>query len=168
MFFTQRKQFYPNPQGGTPPPHHFDVGKIGVGAPSEGCSRTVEGRLQMKVDRPPFSGTCFGICSRQVLGEFSAPLGWKNKAVAGHNAPAVGSGWRPLGTKSHQNPTKNGAQSRAKTMQNQNRRKIVLKSPPRASFWSDILVFGIPLSSILEPKTRQRGFQKASKNSINF
>ena len=68
-----------SPQGGTPPPLHFDVGRIGVGAPSDGCSRTVEGRWQMKVDRPPFTGTCFRqwflACSWQVLGEFSALLG---------------------------------------------------------------------------------------------
>lgn len=74
--------FHPNPQGGTPPPLHFAVGQIGVGAPRDGCRRTVEGRWPMKVDRPPFSGTCFrhwfSACSWHVLGEFSAPLAQKS------------------------------------------------------------------------------------------
>ena len=160
------------PKGGHRRPIILRLGKLGSGRLAKVAVAPWREDCRLKLTGRRSAALVFGIGSRHALGKFWASSRhlWdrKNKAVASHNAPAVGSGWRPLGTKSHQNPTKNGAQSRAKTMQNQNRRKIALKSPPRASFWASVQTFWEHLGSILAPKTRQRGWKKADKNSVNF
>ena len=127
-----------SPQGGTPPPLHFDVGRIGVGAPSDGCSRTVEGRLQMKVDRPPFSGTCcrhwFSACSWQVWGECSAPLRWKKQGGRQPQCSRSRVRRATLGDPKSPKSDQHWSPKRTKTRQNRTQWKIAVMSALRTTF----------------------------------